>query len=163
MVSCKVKDQAYRQRRQERPNEPQTIDDIDLEKYPDLIVDKRGDKLCHGPTKSGCVVVMSKVQATIGGRLTSAMVDCTFSITCPPWFQTLTLLGRVEDSKYPIAAALLPNKLETTYIDVLSTIQDICAENGTEMDVLFVHCDCKFALLNAIKNVFPNAQIRLCR
>ena len=163
MVFCKVKDQGYRQRRQERPNEPKTIDDFDLEKYPDLIVDKRGDKLCHGPTKSGSVVVMSKVQATIGGQSTSAMVDCTFSITPAPWFQTLTLLGRVDDSKYPLAVALLPNKLETTYVDVFETIRDICAENGTEMDVLYVHCDCEFALLNAIKTVFPNAQIRLCR
>ena len=75
MVSFKVKDQTYRQSRQERPNEPWTIDDVNLEKYPDLIVDKRGDKLCHGPTKSDGVVVMSKVQATIGGQATSAVVD----------------------------------------------------------------------------------------
>ena len=54
-----IKDQGYRQRKIQRPNLPQTINDVDISLYPDLTVTKRGKPFYRGKTKSGGELFMS--------------------------------------------------------------------------------------------------------
>ena len=90
-------------------------------------------------------------------------MDGTFSI-CPfPFYQVVFLNALVGENVYQIATALLPNKEQQTYTDVLQLIKDICAENNHVFDPVYVHSDCEVAIVNAVQKVFPNAQNRLCR
>ena len=158
-----VKDQGYRQKRIDRPTLPHTIDEVNFELYPDLLVTKRGKKFYRGRTESGSEVLMSDTGTEIGSQMTAVKIDCTFGITSEPFYQTLYMLGEVGDNNFHVATAFMPNKLEETYIDVFAKIKSVCEENGRSMDMVYVHCDCEQALMNAIKAEFPNAQIRLCR
>ena len=106
---------------------------------------------------------MSDTQLEIASSCTSLFVDGTFSICPHPFFQVLFVTGKVGINKFPIATALLPNKLEATYKETFFLIKDICAKNNNDLDVLYVHSDCEQGLINAIKAAFPDAQIRLCR
>ena len=54
---------------------------------------------------------------------------------------------------YTIATALLPNKQEKTYTEMLKCIAKTYEENGKTFDFVFVHCDCEQGLINAIQSV----------
>ena len=108
---------------------------------------------------------MSPTQVEIASQCDSLFIDGTFSITPEPFFQVLFINGKNSDNDnvFPIATALMPNKLETSYRDVLEKIQDICQEHGYELEFVYAHCDCEYAIINAIRVVFPCVQVRLCR
>ena len=73
---------------------------------------------------------MSDTGAEIGSKMTATKIDCTFGITSEPFYQTLYMLGEVDDNNFHVATAFMPNKLEETYIDVFAKIKSVCEENG---------------------------------
>ena len=106
---------------------------------------------------------MSAVQMTIASLAVALFLDGTFAI-CPfPFFQVVFFTVKVGQNKYQIAAALLPNKLESTYREVFEKLKAECVANGTPMDLIYVHHDCEMAIINAVRFVFSTASIRLCR
>ena len=155
--------QIYLKKREKRPTLPKTVDDVNLDLYPDLTLTEDGKPLHHRKTESGCVVITSDSMIDIMGNARSAGVDATYG-TCPePFYQVFHITATVEENTYLAATALMPNKLETTYYDVFETLREICEENGVELDFVYVHCDCENAVVNSLKKVFPATQIRLCR
>ena len=106
---------------------------------------------------------ISNVQVAIGGKSKKGFLDGTFFSTPPPFFQTTYLNCKVGENTYPIAFALLPNKLETTYREMLEKVKEVCEEQGVCLDFIYLHSDCEVAIINSVKAVFPNCQIRLCR
>ena len=158
-----VKDQGYRQRKVKRPKHPQTLDEVDINAYPDVTVTKDKKDFYRGKTDEGAEVFMSDVQIDIATNCTSVFLDGTFSIAPKPFYQVVFIHGKVGNNKYPIATALLPNKLEKTYREVLEKIRDLCAEQGKPLDPTYFHSDCEMAIINAIRAVFPRATPRLCR
>ena len=56
----------------------------------------------------------------------------------------------------------MPNKLETSYKEVLQLMKEMCFQKGHNLDITYIHSDCERAILNATKNVFPNTENRLC-
>ena len=158
-----VWDQAYRKKREQRPNLPKSLDEVDIESYPDLTNTADGKPFYRGKTKSAAELFMSDIQMDIAASSQTIFMDGTFAI-CPfPFYQVVFFSAKVGDNVYPIATALLPNKLEATYKDVLQLIKDVFTENNKVFDPVYVHSDCEFAILNAVKAIFPNAQNRLCR
>ena len=85
------------------------------------------------------------------------------SVRFQPFYQVVFISGKVDENVYPIATALCPNKLETTYKEVLEMLQNTCNENGKQLDCIYAHSDCEMAIINAVRKVFPCVQIRLCR
>ena len=73
------------------------------------------------------------------------------------------MMGIVGENRFPIATALLPNKLQTTYREILEKLRDVCEENNRPVDFVFIHSDCEVAIINSIKEVFPESQPKLCR
>ena len=158
-----VKDQAYRQRKAKRPNLPKSIDEVNIPLYSDLTTTKNNKPFYRGKTKGGSELFMSDAQLGIADSADSIFVDGTFSICPQPFYQVLFINAKFGENVYQLATALLPNKLETTYREVLELLRDVVAENGKSLDPLYAHSDCEMAIINAIKFVFPNTQIRLCR
>ena len=66
---------------------------------------------------------MSDIQMEIAATVDSIFLDGTFSISPKPFYQVVFITGKVEDNVFPIATALLPNKLEATYREVLEKIK----------------------------------------
>ena len=60
---------------------------------------------------------------TIASMAVALFLDGTFAI-CPfPFFQVVFFTVKVGQNKYQIAAALLPNKLESTYREVFQKLK----------------------------------------
>ena len=161
--SALVKDQAYRKRRGKRPNLPKTIEEVNIALYSDLTKTKDGKPFYRGKTKSCAELFMTDVQIQIAAEADTIFIDGTFS-TCPaPFFQIVYITAKVGENTYPVATALLPNKLEETYKDVVELFCAVCEEHGMPVDFVFVHSDCEPGLINGVKAVLPNIQPRLCR
>ena len=136
---------------------------MDIRSYPDLTTTKDGQPYYRGKTKSGSELFCSKTQLQIAGSCESIFIDGTFG-TCPfPFYQVVYINGRCGENVYPLATALLPNKLQDTYKEVFELFLAVCQENGHDLDAIYVHCDCEMAIINAVRAVFPSTQLRLCR
>ena len=158
-----AQNQGYRKRRAKRPNLPKTLEEVNIEAYPDLTSTKDGKPFYRGKTDSGSELFMSDVQMDIAAESESIFIDGTFSICPQPFFQVVFISGKVGENVYPIATALCPNKLETTYHELLEKLKTTCEENGRQLDFVYAHSDCEMAIINAVRKVFPSVQIRLCR
>ena len=53
--------------------------------------------------------------------------------------------------------------VQISYEELFKKMVEVCASAGKKLDPLYFHCDCECAIINAVKCVFPNAQIKLCR
>ena len=108
------------------------------------------------------VCFFSDTQIEMAEKAESLFLDGTFS-TCPaPYKQLLILRGKIDSSVHTLAYALLPDKKEKTYSDVLKEWKAICSAKGKPLDFLFCHSDCERAILNAVTRSFPNVNIRVC-
>ena len=158
-----VRNQAYRKRQKHRPKLPESINEVNISSYGDLTLTKQGKPYYRGRTASSCEVFATDVQLTILAASKSVFVDATFSITPVPFYQVLFISALVGENAYPVATALMPNKLEASYVEVFNLLLAACDENGLELDVENAHSDCETGLINAVKKAFPNARNQLCR
>ena len=154
MTFLKVRDQAYRKRREKRPLNPKTVDDVNISSYSDLVMTANGKPFYRGRTKTCSEVFMSDTQVEIAAASDTLFIDGTFSICPSPFFQVVFCSAKVGENVFPIATALLPNKLEATYRDVLELIRDVCEENGKSLDFIYCHSDCEQGILNAVRVSF---------
>ena len=69
----------------------------------------------------------------------------------------------MDENTYPIAFILMPNKLQQTYTQSLDLVKEMCASNVVQLRFDYLHTDCEMALINAIRHVLPETEIRLCR
>ena len=158
-----VRNQAYRKRLKHRPKLPTTIDEVDIEgDYPDLTTLHDGKPYYRGKTASKSELFMSDIQVEIAADADSLFIDGTFSITPVPFFQVLFISAKVGENVFPIAAALMPNKAESSYTEVLEMIKLVCEKGNHVLDFTYIHSDCETAIVNACKEVFPNGQKRNC-
>ena len=73
-----------------------------------------------------------------------------------------------EDCFHIIAYAIMNNKTTSSYIELLDNIKSYIFDNRenkssvNRWDRETIHCDLEFSIILAIKQVFPNIQIKLC-
>ena len=152
----------YRIRKKLRPNLPSNLDEVDIESFGELATCLDGGTFYRGTTPTNSVLFMSDKQREIAANSSALFIDGTFSICPKPYKQVLVLRGKTETTVHTIAYALLPNKKEKTYSDVLHKMKDICATAGHATDFAFVHSDCEHAIINSVRTHFPETDIRLC-
>lgn len=90
-------------------------------------------------------------------------MDGTFKVTPIIFHQLFTIHGMIEDSAFPLVYALVENKEEETYYQVLREVVAHCNARGINIaapDTLI--SDFEKAIINAGRRMFPNAQVRLC-
>ena len=160
-----IKDQHYRQRQKQRPKLPHSLAEVDIQSYGNLTTTERGYDFYRGKTPSTCVeLFMSPVQIDIAIESSTLFLDGTFAITPEPFYQTVILRGKVGNNCYTIGTALLPNKRETTYKELLQKMVDVVKDGtGKTLNFEYVHSDCEQGILNAVRAIFPDAEIKLCR
>ena len=84
--------------------------------------------------------------------------DGTFKSANENWYQLFSVHGVLHKSRSaPCGYVLLPNKKETTYIDLFKCLDTMLGTKPTE-----VLCDFEKALMNAIKTCFPDAKVSNC-
>ena len=134
-----VKDQHYRQRKKLRPNLPHSLKEVDILSYGDLTTTETGKPFYRGKTESGCEIFMSEAQMEAAVEADTANIDGTFTMCPEPFFQVVFLRVKVGENRFTVATALLPNKQEKTYTEVLEKLVEVCASAGKELDFVFVH------------------------
>ncbi|XP_071943684.1 uncharacterized protein [Antedon mediterranea] len=83
--------------------------------------------------------------------------DGTFKVVPAIFFQLWTVHGVYEGHVVPLVYALLRNKTQPTYIRVLEVIRQLGDFNPTTIRI-----DYEMAARNALRQVFPDAQIKGC-
>jgi len=91
-------------------------------------------------------------------------VDGTFKTAPDIFLQLFTIHGLYDkDYSFPLVYALLENKLELSYTAVLQAVKAIATATGIHvLDPETVIADFEVAIINAVKFVLPNANLRLC-
>jgi hypothetical protein len=135
---------------------------LTIERYGSLTKTETGKPYYQGKTESSAELFVSRTQMEIASQGTSLFLDGTFS-ACPfPFYQVVFLRTRVGVNRYTIGSALLPNKMEQTYVDVLKLFKDCCERENIYLDFNYAHHDCERSIINAVKKEFPQTQIKLC-
>ncbi|KAL0868257.1 hypothetical protein ABMA27_007788 [Loxostege sticticalis] len=88
--------------------------------------------------------------------------DGTFKSVPKPFYQLFTLhVDLCSDSKstqiVPVVYALLPNKNQDTYLRLFNIMKSVLKINITNFK-----CDYELGIMNAVKTVYPDAQITGC-
>ena len=97
-------------------------------------------------------------------------IDSTFYVAPKASYQIVTLrLHEIkEDSFYTVGYRILPDKTSESYIEFLDNIKDFVFENRENKRnsepwyPKTMHCDFELAIINSIRQVFPNSEIKLC-
>ena len=89
--------------------------------------------------------------------------DGTFEMSPDTAYQVYTFHGFVTGEGLPLAWALLPNKSQSTYVEVLTALRDgmLAAFGDVGCKKTFV-TDFEQAAINAINVVFPEATVKGC-
>ena len=91
--------------------------------------------------------------------MSEIFVDGTFKC-CPKYFEQLhTIHGFNKGHYVPLVYALLPAKTDV-YTTLLRMILDLCSSKGMMLSLSLVHIDFELAMHNALRKVFPSAQIQ---
>lgn len=88
--------------------------------------------------------------------------DGTFKSAPHPFYQLFTLHVDINSDKnatniIPVLYALLPNKTQSTYTRLFTLIRD-----ALHVNILEFKSDYEVAIMNAVKDVYPNAKISGC-
>ena len=158
----KIRDQYYRITADKYPVF-KTVEEVDMSALPDFESQTVFRKpLYRGRTSSYAHFFMADYGIAAAAECESLFIDGTFS-TCPfPFYQTITLLGKAGGKVYLLGWALLPNKQQSTYKDVLTMMRETCSEAGVDLDFSFIYMDGERAIINASKAVFEDSQQIIC-
>ena len=148
----------YRIRMQHRPNLPKTIEEVDIEKFGELARCLNGGTFYRGTTPTKSVLFMSDKQTEITANSNVLFIDGTFSVCPKPYKQVLVLRGKTDTTVHTIAYALLPNKKEKTYAEILHLMKQVCNTAGHPTDFAYVHSDCEHAIIKLVYSL----HIHLC-
>ena len=92
-----IKDQHYRQRAKLRPKLPQSLDEVDIPSYEDLITTERGYHFYRGQTPTTRVeLFMSSAQIDIALESDTLFCDGTFSITPFPFYHRILFIAPLQ-------------------------------------------------------------------
>ena len=91
-------------------------------------------------------------------------VDGTFKMAPAIFRQIFTIHIRLQNtSEYAsVIFALLPNKLEATYTQLLKEIKTLCEQHGFTLDPANIMADFEVAITNAVTTVFGPNKLRGC-
>ena len=121
-----------------------------------------GGQYFRGKTRSGAEFFMSDLEIQIASNAKAIFLDGTFCTTPRPFYQTLYIRAKVGDNVFTIGHALLPNKHESSYFEVLEMLKSVCAAADHPVGFTDVHCDAERAIINSVRRVFPDSNINLC-
>ena len=117
------------------------------------------------------LIFMSKIQAQLMYQYNDhVFIDGTFYIAPKSAYQIVTIRIHhiIEDRFFTVAYGILVNKELTTYVEFLENIKSYIYENRENQHSYeerlpkTIHNDFELALVGAIKQSFPNAEIKLC-
>ncbi|KAB0800989.1 hypothetical protein PPYR_05343 [Photinus pyralis] len=87
-------------------------------------------------------------------------VDGTFKTTPPLFYQVYVVLAERLGYVHPLLYALLPNKQQATYSNMLAMIKDIMPQ--LPLNPRYISCDFELAAILAFQRAFDNVEIHGC-
>jgi hypothetical protein len=117
------------------------------------------------------VILMSPMQAQLCYNYNDhCFIDGTFYTApkCAYQIITLRIHNILEDCFYTVGYGILTKKDTSSYIEFLDTIKNYIYDNRENRNNLEVwtpktfHCDFELSIIIAIKQIFPNTEIKLC-
>lgn len=117
------------------------------------------------------LIFMSKMQAQILFKNNEhVFIDGTFFPAPKAVYQVVTIRNHdlINDIFYTVAYGLLTNKSMNSYVEFLDQIKYYVYANRENKrileynDPINIHCDFEMAIIRAVKQVYPNTEIKLC-
>ena len=152
-------------------NVPKDIEDInDLPEESEYYNTIKGDKFLFYKNEN-ILIFMSTFQANLLYQYPEHIfIDGTFYAApkCSYQIVTIRLHELKEDQFYTVGYGIMTSKNLGSYIEFLDNIKTYVynnRENKRNINPWFpkvMHCDFEIAIISAIKQVFPNTEIKLC-
>ena len=90
------------------------------------------------------------------------LADGAFYLLPQPFKQIYSIHSQIMGSIIPFIYALLPDKTQLTYKNLLIGIKEICIEKNITFQPTQLIMDFEVAAMNAWEEVFPNIQVKGC-
>lgn len=155
----------YRERRKVYPALPKTREEVHHALNSMTTTTTKGeDFILENNPESGMVIISCTTNlAFLANTAEEIFVDGTFK-SCPKFFyQLYTIHGLCNGHYIPLVYALLPGQSEEIYRNMWKCLIDICSARNMQLGASVIHADFEFAMLTALRDIFPTAVIKCCR
>lgn len=113
----------------------------------------------NGPDAPNRILVFGRASfAAWSDQMKDVYMDGTFNLAPPLFEQVYAILSKRANFVFPIIYALLPNKQQCTYEALFTLIKEIWPQFHPDS----VSVDFEKAVINAVGQAFPNAEVRGC-
>lgn len=153
-----VRQAVYEARSKVRPPKPRSRVEA-LQQARDFdILTNRNEKFCHVYDDIVLLTCATNIEFLF---LNSDVIlgDGTFYVCPKHFYQLYTIHAYKDEAYFQVIYAFLPDKKETTYTEMWSAIQSLCAGKLCPKQIL---TDFEIAAINAAKILFPRSIISLC-
>ena len=152
-------------------NIPKDVDKIsEMPEESEYYKTLNGDEfLCY--KGENILIFMSEFQASLLYQYNQHIfIDGTFYAAPKASYQIVTMrLHEIkEDNFYTVGYGILPDKTTESYIEFMDNVKTFVFEhrenkrNSEQWYPKTIHCDFELAIINSIRQVFPNSEIKLC-
>lgn len=155
----------YRERRKKTPKLPKNREETHQYLRDYVLESSRGEAMIRvNDEDSGIIVFTARTNLEfLCNEDVTLFGDGTFNY-CPNFFlQLYTLHGFKNGQHIPCVFSLLPNKSKDTYITMFRHLKRVCTTYGPDLNVASIHLDFEDAMLQAVKESWPNAIVKCCK
>lgn len=156
----------YHERRKSYPALPKSLNEtLDVLRTLDVSTSQKEDLLLYCDRADGTPLVIFSCYTNLLHLCNAQTIlgDGTFRY-CPKFFlQIYTIHAVINQHFVPLVFALLPDKTEATYTKMLCIIRDTCRDLQFNFAPTSIMLDFEFAVHNAVRNMFPNTEVKCCR
>ena len=155
---------AYRSRRKLMPCIPKSKQDVH-ESLPDFNTQtsKEESFVLYNDAETGIIIFSCNTNLQCLADVSDVFMDGTFKC-CPKFFaQLYTVHGYNNGNYVPLLYMLLPGRSENVYRQAFEIIITKCSDSGLTFSPSVFHIDFESAVIKVVKQMFPNAQLQLCR
>jgi hypothetical protein len=89
-------------------------------------------------------------------------MDGTFKTSSTSFYQVYIIHGEFNNQSFPLIFCFLSSKTEEAYTNVFNLIKSSLASLSVEFSPSVIQIDFEVAAFNAVRNCFPNAQVKGC-
>ena len=155
----------YRERRKNMPKLPKCKEDVhEALNVISTETNKSENFTLVNDLDTGIVIFSCSVNLEcLCNEMEDIFIDGTFKY-CPKFFyQLYSIHGCLNGNYIPLVFALLPAKTEECYMNMWNFINNCCQQRNLVLSPKTIHIDFEQAMHNAVRVMFPNADISCCR
>lgn len=112
--------------------------------------------------KTGIIISCTVNLECLCSEMEDIFIDGTLKFCSEFYYQLYSIHGCLN-GYIPLVFALLPAKTEECYLNMWNLLNTSCQQRNLVLSPKPIHIDFEHAMHNAVRVIFPNADISCCR